>query len=111
MKVAIIGSRRYHDLSAVWQYVAKLPRDTVIISGGAKGVDTTAIEAAAWYELDYEVFLPDWKKFGTSAGPRRNLQMVQAADRVVAFWDGESAGTRNAIKLTRQYEKPLEIIT
>ena len=91
-------------------YVAELPRDTTVISGGARGVDTAAIGAARALGMNCEIFPAQWEKFGKSAGFRRNIDIVAAADKVVAFWDGESKGTKLSIDLARDSKKPLEII-
>ena len=36
------------------------------------------------------------KKYGKRAGILRNRDIVDAADIVVAFWDGKSPGTKNS---------------
>lgn len=49
MRVAIIGSRDYADLPRVRRFVAALARKypgAIVVSGGARGVDETAEEAA-----------------------------------------------------------------
>jgi hypothetical protein len=97
-------------LDAVREYVLALPTDTIIISGGARGVDTVATMTACFRNLKFEIFYPDWKRYGKSAGFIRNEQIVKAADKVVAFWDGKSKGTAHSIKLAKQYGKPIEII-
>ena len=76
-----------------------------IVSGCARGVDSVAAEIAR--ELGYAVkeFPADWEAYGKAAGHIRNKQMADyvAEDdfnyhgRLVAFWDGESAGTKNMI--------------
>lgn len=109
MKVAIVGSRDFPDLPAVTQYVMNLPDETVVVSGGARGVDKAAEIAARQRDLSVLVFLPDWNAFGNSAGIRRNAQIIEAADRVVAFWDSSSAGTRNSIDRAVKKGKPVEI--
>lgn len=55
MKIAIVGSRDYHDLAAVWRYVESLPEDTVIVSGGARGVDAAAEMAAKSRGMETEI--------------------------------------------------------
>jgi len=40
----------------------------------------------------------------------RNSVMVQRADKLVAFWDGESRGTRMTIKIAEKLKKDIEII-
>ena len=59
--------------------------------------------------LPFELFEADWKRYGKSAGPKRNEQMVQVADYVIAFWDFHSRGTKSLIEFTKQYNKPLRI--
>ena len=46
MRVAIVGSREYSDIDAIVEYVNSLPADTIVVTGGARGVDQIA-EAAA----------------------------------------------------------------
>lgn len=106
MKIAVIGSRAYPDLGAVTAYVRSLPADTVILSGGAPGVDTSAASAAHQSKLRYTIFRADWATYGRAAGPIRNEQLVSEADRVVAFWDGQSPGTRNALSIAERLGKP-----
>lgn len=112
MKVAIVGSRNYRDLDAVIRYVDSLPDGTQIISGGARGVDRTAERAARSNpNLPWPIiFAADWQRFGKRAGLERNKTIVAAADRVVAFWDGESRGTAHTVSLARATGKPVEII-
>ena len=110
MKVAIVGSRNFRELDKVRAYVRSLPPGTTIVTGGARGVDNVAETTAKIFGYPVEVFLPDWNKHGKSAGFVRNNLIVCAADRVVAFWDGESKGTKHSIKLAEQFKKPLEII-
>lgn len=110
MKVAIVGSRDYPSRLHIVEFVRALPPHATIISGGARGVDTWAAEAASErWDLDVEVFPALWDIYGKSAGYLRNIDIVNAADRVVAFWDGRSAGTKHTIKLAKQAGKPVEI--
>jgi hypothetical protein len=47
----------------------------------------------------------EWDEYGKQAGPVRNSKMVKAAGAdayMVAFWDGESKGTEDAIKKARK---------
>ena len=41
VKVGIVGSRGFSGLEIVRDYVKSLDKDTIIVSGGAKGVDET----------------------------------------------------------------------
>lgn len=109
MKVAIVGSRNYSTLERVYEYVNGLPDGTIVISGGARGVDRAAEDAARSRGLKVISFRPDWKKYGKSAGFIRNKTIVDAADRVVAFWDLTSKGTRNSIERAKVAGKDVQI--
>ncbi|MCI9552371.1 MAG: DUF2493 domain-containing protein, partial [Acutalibacter sp.] len=85
MKVAIVGSRglQIPDLEIY------LPQGTSeIVSGGAKGVDICAREYALSHNLKLTEFLPEYQRYGRFAPLKRNLQIIQYADQVLAFWDG-----------------------
>lgn len=109
MRVAIVGSRTYTKLTEVYSYIKCLPPDTIIVSGGARGVDTAAEHAARQFRLAVQVFLPDWTTHGKKAGFIRNAQIVNNSDKLVAFWDGESKGTLHSILLAQQKGIPVVI--
>ena len=46
MKIAIVGSRTFENLQLVRDIVAALPANSIVVSGGAPGVDTVAVRAA-----------------------------------------------------------------
>lgn len=110
MKIAIVGSRAFKRLDLVRDYVNSLPEDTVVISGGAAGVDIVAELAARKRKLSVQIFPADWKKFGKQAGFLRNHDIVTAADAVVAFWDGVSRGTAHTMHLAELAGKPVEVV-
>ena len=64
MNVAIVGSRDYPHPEHVWSYVATLPADTVVVSGGARGVDSWAAAAATHHGLQVRVYPADWRRYG-----------------------------------------------
>ncbi len=111
MKVAIVGSRKFANLAAVRAYVAILVPETIVISGGAIGVDTVAVAAAKKLGLEWKVILPDYEMYGPKIAPLiRNQQIATECNRMVAFWDGKSTGTMHAVKHARKLGKPVEII-
>lgn len=115
MRVAIVGSRDFpfgYASSArgtVREVVRNLPPETVIVSGGARGVDLWAAEFAVFYGLQTELHLPDWSK-GRGAGYARNALIVADCDRVIAIWDGKSKGTAHTVSLARRAGKPVEVV-
>lgn len=109
MRIAIVGSRTFGNLDLVKDYVMGLPMDDAVISGGAEGVDQMAIKTAKTRGMGIRTFLPEWKTFGKTAGAIRNQQIVEYADRVVAFWDKASKGTKITIDMAVKAEKPVNI--
>ena len=108
-KVAIVGSREYPDLEQVREYVRGLPPGTIVVSGGAVGVDKVAEQEAKEQGLNVEIWYPRWDLHGKGAGFARNRAIVHSADRVVAFWDGESRGTKHTIGVAQEMRKPVEV--
>lgn len=106
LTVAIVGSRKYPNLALVRDFVRMLPPQVDIISGGARGVDQTAEAAAREYGHGVTVFAAEWDRYGKAAGFIRNQEIVESADFVVAFWDGESRGTQHSIALARKTGTP-----
>jgi hypothetical protein len=70
-------------------------------------VDTWAAEAARARGLEILVFRADWKSHGKAAGVLRNTTIVEAADQIVAFWDGRSRGTKDTIAKAGVASKPV----
>jgi hypothetical protein len=74
-----------------------------IISGGAKGPDSAAIDWASDNLCGWSVVYPEWDKYFNAAGIIRDKQMAEECDICIGFWDGESRGT----KFTLEYAKKL----
>lgn len=109
--VAIVGSRGYSSEQQVRRYVAALAEDTVIVSGGARGVDTWALDEARRRGMRVVLHRPDWGRYGKRAGFVRNSLIVRDCDRCVAFWDGQSRGTMDTVRKCEESGKPVEVLT
>ena len=106
MKVAVIGSRNLQ----VEHLEAFIPPDaTEIVSGGAKGIDACAQEFALENEIKLTEFLPDYDQYGKSAPLRRNIQIIEYSDLVLAFWDGKSRGTKHVIDTCKERGIPIKV--
>jgi hypothetical protein len=110
MNVGIVGSRNFFPLSLVAEIVNRLPDGTVVVSGGALGVDTTAEFSAKQRGLQCIVFPAEWGKHGKAAGVLRNTDIVNTSQYVIAFWDGVSHGTADSIRKAVKGEKPLTVV-
>ena len=111
MKIAVVGSRSLDNYQLV-KSILEQYTFTQIISGGAKGVDTLAIEYAADEHLPLKKFPADWSR-GKQAGFIRNGEMAKYANeecqkckkshgQLIAVWDGQSTGTESMIKIARE---------
>ncbi len=111
MKIAIVGSRDYPHPEEVRAYVNGLEEGDEVISGAARGVDSWAAKAARERGLKVTEFPARWHDLGRSAGYVRNSTIVLASDKVVAFWNGKSKGTKNSMGWAKFHKKPLEVFT
>jgi len=116
MNIAIVGGRDFSDytllkesLSAYISIYSGIPDN--IVSGGAKGADTLAAQFAADMDIPLLVFKPDYQKYGRGATLVRNTQIIENADVVFAFWDGQSKGTKDSITKAKKLQKELHIIS
>jgi hypothetical protein len=112
-RVLVGGSRRPTPemVTACRRYVAALPRpESVVVAGGAGGIDTVAEQTAKLFSIPVEVFPPDYERYPPQVAPlRRNQAMALVCHRAVFFWDGVSTGTWHAMKEVRKRGKPLEV--
>ena len=120
MKILVCGSRMFaidsdyaDGKSVVWSYLDGLAPDGLhLVMGGARGPDDWAQEWATQARINHTVLYADWEKHGRRAGVIRNLVMLDMnPDLVLAFWDGESKGTKHTIDKARERGIPVEIIT
>ena len=106
MKIAVIGSRSI-TLVDISPYVKNADE---IVSGGARGVDECAASYANKNSIKLTEFLPEYDRYGRAAPIVRNKKIVDYADRVIAFWDGNSRGTLSVIRYAEKVGKPCEVI-
>jgi hypothetical protein len=102
MRTIIAGSRDFNDFDYFKGYMATLPpwvEITEVVSGGAKGPDKMAIDWAVEKNKKLRIFHADWDRLGKQAGPIRNAEMSVYAHSLIAFWNGESRGTKHMIDL------------
>ena len=82
-------------------------RPIKIISGMAKGADTLAIRYADEHKLTKILFPANWKEYPRIAGFLRNNDMLSIATHLIAFWNGESSGTKHMIEIAQMKGIPV----
>ena len=115
VKVAIVGSRTFNSYDEVVAVMSTFISSndvtvTEIVSGGAKGADTYAMDFARRHGLKLIVFFPDYKKYDKQAPLIRNKLIVEECDCLLAFWDGQSRGTKFTLDYAIEKGKPIKIV-
>jgi hypothetical protein len=96
MKVIIAGSRIIKSYEAVEKAIeASQLSPTLIIQGGAVGVDASAKRWAIAHNIPQKEFSANWVLFGKKAGPLRNMEMAKEGEALILIWDGHSRGSQN----------------
>lgn len=81
-----------------------------IVCGTARGADRLGEKYAKENGFHVAYFPADWERHGKAAGYIRNREMAQNADALVAFWDGESRGTKSMIDLAKEYDLAVRVL-
>ena len=113
MKLAIVGSRTINKniaYKAINTFVEQLDNIVSIVTGGAKGVDSTAKDFAINNNIALVEFLPKYSIYGRRATLVRNQEIVNNADLVLALWDSKSKGTKHSINYARKQNKEVFVI-
>lgn len=108
IKLAVVGSRTFNNVREfleIMNIIKQKYNITTIVSGGARGADSMGEEYADRNKLKKIIFKADWNRYGKKAGYIRNVDIIKNCDVCIAFWDGESHGTKHDIDLSKQYNK------
>jgi hypothetical protein len=111
--LAIVGSRTFTGSidQETTEFILKYGKPSLIVSGGARGVDTLAKLFAKKHQIPFKEFLPDWKKNGKGAGLLRNTDIVKACTHMIAFPDKNGGkGTRDSIRKAKELKKVIKVI-
>jgi phosphoribosylpyrophosphate synthetase len=113
--IGIVGARAFTALDLVDKFVSVLPAESVVVSGGANGVDNRAAKVAGVRGLKTVVHLPDLsgcktRHEFTERYYARNQRIVDNVDMLVAFTDKDSGGTWDTVKRALRAGLRVEII-
>jgi len=125
--VAIVGSREFTDYELMVRWMGSILGEcglkwgldwdrledrqrVLVISGGARGADSLAGRYANDVGFYFTEIPACWDVYGKRAGMIRNTQIVESADLIVAFWDGESRGTADTIEKAQLMQKDVRVI-
>lgn len=114
--VIIAGGRDFNDYELLKSKCLLLLKnkmeqcDVQVVCGCARGADTLGKQFAEELGLKVLEYPADWDKYGKRAGYIRNEEMAKISNALIAFWDGESRGTKHMIDLAKEYGLPTRII-
>lgn len=117
--VAIVGARSPIDWATEGQewvrlcayletFVATLPLDALVVSGGADGIDSLAVNKARCRGIECVEFFPNYR-LGPKAPLLRNTQIVQHSTEIHAFPASWSRGTWDTVRKAREAGVPCEV--
>jgi hypothetical protein len=109
-RVLVCGSRRWSDRALI-ERVLRSYGPAVIVHGAAQGTDRIAASVAERVGWPVEPHPADWQRYRRSAGPRRNLEMLDTRPvLVIAFTviAGGTPGTRHT--LTNAYRRGIPVV-
>jgi len=110
MRLAVIGSKEFHDYQKLKSVLDEISGITTIVSGAAVGTDTMAARYAEDSSIKLLEFPPDHEKYGEEAKLVRDRQIVDNCDQIIAFWDGECAGTDYTINYAKKKDIQITIV-
>ena len=111
MRCVIAGSRSITSYDAVCEAIKESRYDiTVVVSGGARGVDLLGERWAKERGIPIETHNAIWRRedgsYNPGAGLIRNTEMARVADAGIIVWDGHSTGSRDMSEKLIKARKP-----
>lgn len=110
-RVIVAGSRTFQNYPMLCKELDKIKEQIdEVVCGEARGADTLGSNWAYGNNIKIKSFPADWQKYGQRAGMIRNSEMADYADCLIAFWDGQSAGTQDMIDKMEKRGKEVHVI-
>jgi len=118
MNLGIVGSRNFTDYESFKNAIFKVLQGwnielkdvENIVSGGAKGADTLAEKFAKEYDINMNVYKPNWNLYGKKAGIIRNTDIVENSTHMIAFPSRYGKGTQDSITKAKNKKIPIKVL-
>ena len=111
-KVIVAGSEDFEDMelmeSVLEEFLPKNIEIEIVIQGN-RGASQLAERYSYHNNLNLKIIRANWDAFGKEAGYRRNEEMTEYADALVAFWNGKSKGIKDLIYEARKQRKRVHV--
>lgn len=89
---------------------ALCPGGWLVLSGGARGVDSAAPALASMLGWHHAPIRPEYGIFGRSAPLARDDELVALCSCVLAVWDGRSRGTAYTLARAAALGRPIYVL-
>lgn len=111
MKIAVIGSREGFTKEQIGKVMVVEfgQQGHTLVTGGARGVDTFAIEFAKENNYPSTEVIKPLNPSNKLDYLFRNIEIITKADKILAFWDGMSRGTKFVIDYARGRKKDITV--
>lgn len=103
-RVIVAGGRDFEDyerLTRIMNNFLHLGVNLEVVCGMARGADSLGKQWADENNILVHKFPADWSK-GNSAGIKRNIEMANFSNTLIAFWDRKSRGTDHMIQTAKE---------
>lgn len=114
--LAIVGSTFFaedkHATAVARNFLVsyiKMAKPDVILSGGAVGIDTLAVEIAKEMGINYGIYLPENKRWEPDGYKKRNIFIAEACDRLICIrhFQAKTFGSGWTANYAQSLEKPV----
>jgi len=109
VEIAVVGNREGWTYERVKKTLLDLDvsKSDIIITGGARGVDTFAVQFAKEIGAEVHIIHPDPDKNSPQRYYERNVKVVLMSDLIIAFnLNGDMmTGTHNVITQAKRHKK------
>ena len=112
LRVFAGGSRTIGDRVLIESKLKALSDWAVILTSRTNGASAAVRDATMRLGLRLEVWTAKTDRYRTAeeAYFARDEEMIRSADRVLAFWDGESVGTAHELTYARRLSKTIDLV-
>lgn len=108
MNLIVAGSRYFNNYELVSNTIMNFVSNNnveissiKIVSGTCRGADSLGERFAIEHNIEILRFIPDWDKYGKTAGPIRNREMAKVGDYLLLFVSDKtniSSGSASMLK-------------
>lgn len=114
MRCIIAGGRDFNDydllLRSMNNFIDEHGMPRFIISGCARGADRLGEQFAKDVDIELIRYPANWDRHGKRAGILRNIEMGNASDALVLFWNNRSTGSGHMLRVATKQNLIVKVV-